>query len=108
MGYEVIIVEEKKKITKLRKGNTVRVHYTGTLENGKKFDSSRDRGKPFDFKLGIGQVIRGWDEGLIGLYVGGKYILNISSDYGYGNKWAGSVIPPNSNLIFDIEIIGKV
>ncbi len=87
-------------------GKTVNVHYTGWLENGKKFDSSVDRGQPFSFPLGAGRVIKGWDEGVQGMKVGGKRKLTISSDLGYGSRGAGGVIPPNATLIFDVELLG--
>jgi FKBP-type peptidyl-prolyl cis-trans isomerase len=88
------------------RGQTVTAHYTGTLTNGKKFDSSRDRGKPFKFVIGMGQVIRGWDEGFAQMSVGQTAKLTITPDYGYGANGAGSVIPPNATLIFDVELIG--
>ncbi len=85
--------------------NTVKVHYTGWLENGKKFDSSLDRGDPFSFELGHGAVIKGWDLGVKGMKVGEKRQLVIPSDLGYGAQGSGADIPPNSTLIFDVELV---
>ena len=87
-------------------GDTIFVHYTGWLASGKKFDSSRDRGIPFSFRLGSGQVIQGWDRGLIGMQVGGIRRLTIPPDQGYGNRdVGGGLIPPNSTLIFEVELL---
>ncbi len=90
-------------------GVTAVVHYTGWLDNagskGTKFDSSVDRGEPFEFPLGAGRVIKGWDEGVAGMKVGGKRTLYIPASLGYGSRGAGAVIPPNANLIFEVELL---
>jgi len=92
---------------KAQKGDAIKVHYTGKLfSNGNKFDSSHDRGQPLPLTLGVGQVIKGWDEGLVGMCVGEKRTLSIPSDMAYGQRGFGSVIPANSALVFDVELVG--
>jgi len=107
-GLEYEILQEGSGATPSA-GKMVTVHYTGWLNNngepGKKFDSSVDRGQPFTFKIGVGQVIHGWDEGVMSMKIGEKRRLFIPSSLGYGSRGAGSVIPANANLIFDVELI---
>ena len=87
-------------------GQTVEVHYTGWLTDGTKFDSSHDRNQTFSFKLGAGQVIAGWDQGVAGMKIGGARKLTIPADLGYGERGAGGVIPPGATLVFKVELIG--
>ncbi len=100
---EDLVVGEGKEATA---GAMVSVHYTGTLTNGTKFDSSVDRGIPFEFNLGAGNVIAGWDQGVAGMKIGGKRKLTIPPNLAYGDRGAGSLIPPNSTLIFEVELLG--
>jgi peptidylprolyl isomerase len=103
LKYEDVVVGTGKSP---EKGKPVTVHYTGWLTTGKKFDSSVDRGQPFKFVIGVGQVIAGWDEGVATMKVGGKRKLTIPSTLGYGKRGAGGVIPPDATLIFDVELLG--
>jgi FKBP-type peptidyl-prolyl cis-trans isomerase FkpA len=91
--------------TEATEGRTVSVHYTGTLTNGDKFDSSLDRGRPFEFVLGAGRVIKGWDQGVRGMKVGGKRKLTIPAELGYGARGFPPVIPANATLVFEIELL---
>ena len=89
----------------VKSGDTSTGHYTGTLLDGTKFDSSVDRGQPFSFTIGVGQVIKGWDQGLIGMKVGGERKLTLPSSLAYGDRGAGAVIPPGSALVFDVQLL---
>ena len=100
--YEDKIIGDGKQA---KAGDLVSVHYTGWLEDGTKFDSSKDRNQAFRFNLGAGMVIKGWDEGVAGMNIGGTRKLTIPSELGYGSRGAGRVIPPNATLIFEIELI---
>ena len=102
---KVEVIEEGTGNKQVEKGDEILIHYTGTLEDGTKFDSSVDRGTPLDITIGVGMVIKGWDEGIIGMKVGEKRKLTIQPDYGYGAAGAGAVIPPNAVLIFDVELV---
>lgn len=102
LQYEDLLVGDG---AQAQPGDTVSVHYTGWLQDGAKFDSSLDRGQPFTFTLGSGQVIQGWDEGVAGMRTGGKRRLVIPPDLGYGSQGAGGVIPPGATLIFEVELL---
>ena len=101
--YEDTVVGEG---AEAKAGQQVRVHYTGWLTNGSKFDSSKDRNDPFEFSLGMRQVIGGWDEGVQGMKIGGTRKLTIPPQLGYGARGAGGVIPPNATLVFEVELLG--
>ncbi|XP_019751890.1 FK506-binding protein 1-like [Hippocampus comes] len=105
MGVTVHVIKPGDGVNFPKKGQNVTVHYVGTLPNGEKFDSSRDRGKPFNFKLGHGQVIRGWDEGVAQMSKGQVARLTCTPDYAYGSRGFPPVIPPNATLLFDVELI---
>ncbi|OSD07772.1 peptidyl-prolyl cis-trans isomerase [Trametes coccinea BRFM310] len=105
MGVTVDVITPGDGKTFPRKGDTVRIHYVGTLLDGKKFDSSRDRGAPFETEIGVGKVIKGWDEGVPQLSLGEKAILTATPDYAYGARGFPPVIPPNSTLRFEVELL---
>lgn len=104
-GLTFVLTRKNEHARKPNNGDTVLVHYTGTLTDGTKFDSSRDRNDPIAFKLGIGQVIKGWDEGIAKLGMGEQAVLIIPPSLGYGERGAGGVIPPNATLIFVVELV---
>jgi FK506-binding protein 1 len=106
MGVEKVITRNGDGATYPKPGDQLSMHYTGTLAaDGAKFDSSVDRGQPFQFSIGVGQVIKGWDEGVIGMSLGESAVLSISADFGYGAAGAGGVIPPNAALQFEVELL---
>ncbi|PAA69855.1 hypothetical protein BOX15_Mlig028979g1 [Macrostomum lignano] len=105
MGVKVETIKQGDNCSYPPKGCTVTVHYVGTLTNGNKFDSSRDRGKPFQFRLGAGEVIKGWDEGVAQMSKGEVAKLTCTPDFAYGARGYPPVIPPNSTLVFEVELI---
>ena len=109
MGVELETITEAPEEAEMpKKDQKIKVHYTGTLTNGAKFDSSRDKNEPFQFTLGIGQVIEGWDEGISQMKVGQRAKLTITPDSAYGKQGVPGVIPPNATLIFDVELLAVV
>ena len=106
MGVTVETAVEGDGVNFPQKGDKMKMHYTGTLKSdGSKFDSSRDRGKPFEFTIGVGQVIKGWDEGVMKMSLGQRATLQITADYGYGAAGHPPVIPENADLVFDVEVL---
>ena len=105
MGVEIKTTKPGDNASFPQLGQTVKVHYTGRLTDGTVFDSSRTRGAPFEFKIGLGQVIRGWDEGVAQMSIGQRAKLTCSSDYAYGQRGYPGVIPPDATLIFDVELL---
>jgi FKBP-type peptidyl-prolyl cis-trans isomerase len=105
MGLEIKTTKEGTGERTVKNGDKISVHYTGKLTDGTKFDSSLDRGTPFEFVIGQGMVIQGWEQGLLGMKVGEQRTLTIPSDLGYGSRGAAGVIPPNATLIFDVELV---
>lgn len=105
MDLEIKVTQEGSGDQVVKNGDTISVHYTGKLTDGTKFDSSVDRGTPFEFKIGEGMVIEGWEKGFLDMKVGEKRTLTIPPEMGYGSRGAGGTIPPNATLIFDVELI---
>mmetsp|Transcript_13173 Transcript_13173/g.27931 ORF Transcript_13173/g.27931 Transcript_13173/m.27931 type:complete len:109 (-) Transcript_13173:1976-2302(-) len=105
MGVTIEVVKAGDGTTYPQPGQTVTVHYTGTLKDGSKFDSSRDKGRPFSFEIGAGRVIRGWEEGVAKMSVGERSNLTITYDYAYGKDGYPPVIPPEATLLFDVELL---
>jgi len=105
MGVQVETIQQGDGVNQPARGKKVRVHYDGFLQNGTKFDSSRDRGQPFEFRLNGQEVIRGMEEGVAQMTLGQKARLTITPDYGYGPQGVGGVIPPNATLIFEVELL---
>ncbi len=105
MGLTIETIQEGTGEQEVVSGDVIEVHYTGKLEDGKVFDSSVERGTPFEFQIGQGMVIAGWEQGILGMKIGEKRTLTIPSEMGYGSRGAGGIIPPNATLIFDVELI---